>query len=233
MVGTWSGSFTNVTFQCPGTYQAENGVRCFLDMRTTPGVVVVDAPPEPEEHTSFIVSWDNPGRFNLSFAGGNFENPVAGEREIVSSPSISFRHGTVGLTFFNGTWEMFDWSLFNVSFTSPAFVGWRGRSTNGLCDLLPGAHGVIEVDRVAQGQHEVRLTPGLIVVGQTRVAALAIATGLAANNTPLMRVDDVGLATSDQIAVTTGVQNMGGVFLTNDLVSPGTNFHSITVEQFP
>ena len=124
MVGTWSGSFTNVTFQGPGTYQAENGVRCFLDMRTTPGVVVVDAPPEPEEPTSFIVSWANPGRFNLSFAGGNFENPVAGEREIVSSQSISFRHGTVGFTFINVTVEMSVVLLVPVSVTSPELVGW-------------------------------------------------------------------------------------------------------------
>jgi len=121
---SWSGSFTNEAFAGPGAYQAKNGVRCFVDMRTTPGPVVINAPASPQDHQSFVISWDNPDHELLSFASAeDFENPVSLEREIVSGASLDFAHGTVAFTFIGGTWEIFDWSLFGVALNTTFAIG--------------------------------------------------------------------------------------------------------------
>lgn len=232
VAGTWSGTFTNESFEGPGIYQAKNGVRCFVDMRTTPGAVTIAAPDSPDEHSSFIVSVDNPGRADLVFAADEtFENPLSVEREIVQSPAVNFRHFTVGFTFTAGTWEIFDWALLGVTIGTNFAIAWEGRSTNGLCNLVGSFKG-FEVERTSTGFYTVRLIPGAILTPQLLIKT-PFATGLPADNSPELLIKDLGMAIPDEIVVNSGLRNKGGVFLDNDLLQDPANFMAVIGQQFP
>jgi len=201
-------------------------------MRTVPGAVTVDAPVAPETNSSFIISWDNPAREVLTFdAPDNFENPIGVERSIVSSASLSFVHGSVGFSFIGGVWELFHWSLFDVTLDTRFSVGWTGRNTNGLCTIV-GSFNAIEVERTATGFYTVRLKPGELI-HPTLIIPAPSATGLPAETSPELRVEDVGMADPDEILINAGTRNKNGQFTDDDLIQDPANFMALIGQQFP
>jgi hypothetical protein len=229
---SWSGSFTNEAFVGPGTYQAKNGVRCFVDMEASPGPVVVNAIVSPEDHSSFIIEWKNPNREELSLASGDpFEDPAAVGHVVVSGLSLRFVHGIVGFTFIDGEWELFSWNLFGVSLKTNFAISWTGRLTNGICTLL-GKHKGLEVERTGTGFYTVRIEAGLLTL-PTLILPAPVATGLPAETSPELRVEDVGMATADELLINSGTRNKNGQFTDDDLVQDPANFMAILGQQFP
>ena len=227
---TWSGSFSNEEFTGPGIYQARNGVRCFIDMKTSPGPVTVDAIVDPENDSSFILQWDNPNRELLTLSTGNvFESLESVTRSLVSSISTHTRRGLVGFTFLNSRWEVLSLLQFGLNLNNVAFVGWRGRNTNGLATLLPGSFKTIEVERTSLGFYTLRIDPGVIIQGETSFISSSVATGLPVDNAPELLVLDMGMAVADEVLINTGRRNKAGVFFDDDLDGLITNFHSITL----
>jgi hypothetical protein len=229
---SWSGSFTNESFVGPGAYQGKNGVRCFIDMESTPGPVTVNAPADPEDNASFIIEWNNPAREALTFASADiFEDPSAVGHVTLGALVLTFRHGIVGFTFVDGEWELFNWNLFGVHMMVSFAVAWQGRSTNGICVLL-GDHKGIEVERTAVGFYTIRLEPGTLA-SRTLVSQAPLATSLPMETSPELRVEDVGMAVADEILINSGLRNKNGQFSDNDLIQDPANFLAIIGQQFP
>ena len=234
MVGTWSGTFTSEAFTGPGAYQAKNGVRCFVDMATTPGAVTVTAPVGPEDNESFIVAWDNPDRETLTFtAAEDYEDPVSILNATVPTLVTAFQRGMIGFTFASGQWELSDWNQFGISLRTTFAVQWIGRNTNGLATLTGDFHAV-EVERTGVGLYTVRLDAGTLVpVSTTMVVPAPNAVGLPTDNKAEVMVGDIGMAVADEILVETGIRNKGGVFQNNDLIQDASNRVAIIGQTFP
>jgi len=231
---TWSGSFSNEEFTGPGTYQVKNGTRTFIDMKTVPGDVIINAIVDPINDSSFIIQWDNPDRKLLTLAtDDNYENLIGVIRTLISSVTTRTRRGLVGFTFLNDRWEVFSLLQFGTKILDVAFVGWRGRSTNGLATLLPGDFNTIEVERTALAFYTIRFKVDVIVQGETKVIPGSVATGLPVDNGPEMLILNVGMSIVNEIKVNTGRRNKAGVFFDDDLLQDSSNFHAITLQQFP
>lgn len=229
---SWSGAFTNETFTGPGTYQAKTGVRCFIDMRTTPGPVQIDAPLSPEDNSSFIVSWDNPTAELLTLTGANpFESPLSIETEFVSSPSTTMIRGSVAFSYVSGKWHLFDWSLFGFHMRVSFALSWVGRNTNGLCTLHDSIK-TIEVERTAKGFYTIRLEAGTLLPNTLLLKAPS-AVGLPAETSPELRPEDVGMATPDIILINAGTRNKNGQFSDDDLTQDASNFMALIGQRFP
>jgi len=230
---SWSGSFRNDRFTGPGTYQAENGVRCFVDMASTPGPVTVDAPVGAVDHNSFLIEWDNPNRESLTIADptSDFDDPSQVSVSVVPSVTLNFRRGMLGFTLVSGIWELFNWNLFGVALTTTFAIAWKGQATNGICTLV-GQYNGVEVERTAEGFYTVRLAAGTLDP-VTMITDLAIATGLPSENSPELRIEDVGNVTPDEILINSGLRNKNGQFSDDDLVQDPGNFVGLVGQRFP
>jgi hypothetical protein len=107
---TWTGTFTNEIWAGPGTYQAKNGVRTFIDMRTTPGDVIVNAP-SIEDSASFIIDWDNPNWNNITIQSlevVGIEDPLPIEYGTEESIVFNYPRGWLGFTAIGTDWQLFE-----------------------------------------------------------------------------------------------------------------------------
>lgn len=239
-MNTWSGSFSNEKFLSPGTYQAKNGIRVFVDMATNPGPVTILSVIAPENNSSFIIEWDNPNRELITLTTPDeYESVFSIFRNLIPSVSTRLCRGLVGFTFIEGVdsiedhWEVFTFFQFGIRIHDVAFVGWKGRNTNGLATLLSGGFSIIEIERTALGFYTARFNPGTIIQGETMIIPGSVAIGLPTDNAPEMLILDVGMAVANEILINTGRRNKAGVFFDDDLIQDVNNFHAITLQQFP
>jgi hypothetical protein len=106
---TWTGTFTNEIWSGPGTYQAKNGVRTFIDMRTTPGDVIINTP-SIQDDASFIIYWDNPTRKNITIQSlevVKIENPIPRDYEVEDDITFNFSKGWLGFTAIGTDWQIY------------------------------------------------------------------------------------------------------------------------------
>jgi len=109
-------------------------------------------------------------------------------------------------------------------------ISWKGRNTNGLCEVLNERRG-IEVERTAKGFYTCRFDPG-VVDPATLIVPVTIVTGLPVETSGEIRVEDVGMANPNEILVNTGTRNKNGQFNDDDLIQEPSNFVAIIGERY-
>jgi hypothetical protein len=109
-------------------------------------------------------------------------------------------------------------------------ISWLGRATNGLCVVLQERNGV-EVERTSEGNYTLRFDSGA-VLPETLMIPVTIVTGVADENSPELRILDVGVINPNEIVINSGLRNKNGQFADDDLIQDVTNFMAIIGERY-